>query len=143
MKNETQAAKEKISSSTFRGKKILIADDDEFMRFAIGHRLKEEGFQTVTAIDGGEAMEYLKKEKPDLVILDLMMPYVSGPEFLHQMQSRYEPERRAPVIIISAIDQQELKDGGYKLEGYHFIRKPFTLDELVHAVNHILAYGNN
>jgi DNA-binding response OmpR family regulator len=143
MKNEPQAAKEKLQANSTRGKKILIADDDDFMRFAIGHRLKEEGFQILTANDGGEAMDYLKKEKPDLIILDLMMPYVSGPEFLHQMNARYEPEMRAPVIIISAIDKLELIEGGYKLEGYQFIRKPFTLDDLVHAVNHILSFGSS
>jgi DNA-binding response OmpR family regulator len=143
MKNATLESADKLSLVDTTQKKILVADDDEFMRFAIGQKLREEGFKVSTATDGGEAMEFIKKEKHDLVILDLMMPYVSGPEFLNLMQARYEPENRIPVIIISAIDQQELRDGGYKLEGYHFVPKPFTLEELIHAVNHILSFGKS
>jgi DNA-binding response OmpR family regulator len=143
MKSEALEETQEITSSSLPRKKILIADDDDLMRYSIGRQLMEAGFQVITAADGGEALDLLKKSRPDLIILDLMMPYVSGPEFLHLMQARFEPEKRVPVIIISAIDPQELREGGYKLEGYHFIPKPFGMEELIHSVNHTLSYGSS
>ena len=130
-----------ISEET--GKKILIVDDDEFMRFAVTHKLREAGYLITSAADGGEAVEQLKKERPDLILLDLMMPYVSGPDFLHLIDTHYPNEKRIPVIIISSLDPEELHEAGYKLEGYHFIPKPLVIDELLHWVKHFLGYGEN
>jgi CheY-like chemotaxis protein len=143
MNPATAPEKKKVPESVDPGKKILIVDDDEFMRFAISHKLREAGYIISAAADGGEAVEQLKKEKPDLILLDLMMPYVSGPDFLHLIDTHYPSEKRIPVIIISSLDPEELHDAGYKLEGYHFIPKPLVFDELLHWIKHFLAFGEN
>ncbi|HEV7232369.1 MAG TPA: response regulator [Bacteroidia bacterium] len=139
----TAPAKEEIQETTQAGKKILIVDDDEFMRFAITHKLREAGYLVSAAADGGEAIEQLKKARPDLILLDLMMPYVSGPDFLHLINTHYSSEPKIPVIIISSLDQAELREAGYKLEGYHFIPKPLIISELLHWIKHFLAFGEN
>jgi DNA-binding response OmpR family regulator len=145
MDNSPLTALAKTQHTTPVGRKILIVDDDEFMRYAIGYRLREEGFTVLSASDGGQALELLniKQQHPDLILLDLMMPYISGIEFLHIIQEKHPLQKSIPVIIISSLGQNELKEGGYKLEGYHFIEKPLSLDELVHWINHFLAYGDN
>ncbi|MFI5150740.1 MAG: response regulator [Bacteroidia bacterium] len=145
MNKEPLLEKTRTSSHAAAGKKILIVDDDDFMRYAISYRLKEEGFSVLSASDGGQAIELIneKQQHPDLILLDLMMPYISGVEFLHLIREKYPLEKAIPVIIISSLGQQEVQDGGYKLEGYHFIEKPIALDELVHWINHFLAYGEN
>jgi two-component system response regulator (stage 0 sporulation protein F) len=139
----TAPSKQEIPDITEAGKKILIVDDDEFMRFAISHKLREAGYLVSTAADGGEAIEQLKKERPDLILLDLMMPYVSGPDFLHLINTHYSNDPKIPVIIISSLDQVELQEAGYKLEGYHFIPKPLIIAELLHWIKHFLAFGEN
>ncbi|HXC06252.1 MAG TPA: response regulator, partial [Bacteroidia bacterium] len=85
MSNQPLPSQSKSTSHASTGKKILIVDDDDFMRYAISYRLKEEGFTVLSASDGGQAIELMKDnhQYPDLILLDLMMPYISGVEFLH------------------------------------------------------------
>jgi DNA-binding response OmpR family regulator len=125
------------------GKKILVVDDDELMRHAIKHTLSQEGFAVTAAIDGGDAIDRMKKELPDIILLDLMMPYVSGIEFLQLIRNQYAFGNTIPVIIISSLDQIELKEQGYNIEGFHFMSKPLDMIELVHWINHFLAFGEN
>jgi CheY-like chemotaxis protein len=127
------------------GKRILVVDDDEFMRYTISFRLREEGFIVLSASDGAEAMQIIqdRKEKPDLILLDLLMPHVSGFEFVHLIREKYTVPKPIPIIIMSSMDHKKALEGDQKLEGFHFVEKPIALDELVHWVNHFLAFGEN
>jgi DNA-binding response OmpR family regulator len=138
-------ARTKMVTSAHIGKKILVVDDDTFMRWAISFRLRREGFVVLTASDGKEALKIARNphEKPDLIVLDLLMPHVSGFEFLHQIREKHPMPFPIPIIIMSSMDHRKALEEGPKLEGFHFVEKPVELDELVHWINHFLAYGEN
>jgi len=80
-------------------KKILLAEDEEFLRFLYGEELEEEGFEVVTAKNGKEALHQLQKAKPDLVILDIAMPGMDGIEALRRIK---EKRNGIPVIVYTS-----------------------------------------
>ena len=108
--------------------RVLIADDDPSIRRMLGLSLRKEGYQTADACDGGEALEAMRAGQADLVLLDLMMPKVTGWEVLTERAA--EPElRKIPVIVITASRGDEVakipRDGTCAL-----LPKPFDLDTL-------------
>src|SRR5687767_2328499 len=115
-------------------KKILVVDDEEFMLFAMRHKLQNSGFEVMTAHNGFEAINRVEKERPDLILLDIMMPYVSGLEFLNWVRTQYG-DSKIPVVIISTLDQDEVIKVGYDLGATHYLKKPFDMDDLVDTVN--------
>ena len=83
-------------------KKILIVDDDAEIRSYLSELLGDNGYETVTANDGGEAVEIAEAEKPDLITLDLEMPNEWGPRFYRKI-SQDETLKRTPVVVISGL----------------------------------------
>ena len=79
---------------------IMIVDDEEDIRTLVEYNFKKEGFQTITAVDGNDALTKLEPRAPDLIILDLMMPGQSGFEFLRHLQGT--GNARIPVVIATA-----------------------------------------
>lgn len=123
-------------------KKILIVDDEEFMLFAMSHHLRQIGYEVVTAMNGFEAIQRTEKEKPDLVVLDIMMPYLSGLEFLNWLRHSHTPGN-TPVILISSLTEKEVKSAGYDLGNCFYIYKPFTMDELAIAIKAFIDSEKN
>jgi len=114
-------------------KKILVVDDNPQLRSLLQSYLTQEIFTVATARDGQEALFMARREKPDLIILDLMMPGMSGYEFLRT----YNREADTPVIILTAKLEENDKVLGLELGADDYITKPFSLRELtarVHAV---------
>lgn len=102
--------------------KILIIDDDPFFRnFYIG-KLTAAGYQIVTAVDGNEGLEKIIKEKPDLILLDLIMPKSDGFEVLQKL-TQNKNITTAPVIIFSTLDQQQDVEEAKKLGAVDYINK--------------------
>jgi DNA-binding response OmpR family regulator len=119
-------------------KKILIIEDEKDLRFFIIRALKEEGFEVIEAIDGEEGIEKAKKEKPDLILLDLLLPGISGYEVLARIKKDPEMEM-IPVLILSNLGQQEEVEKGLKLGAVDYLIKAnFTLDEIVERVKKII-----
>lgn len=115
-------------------KKILIIEDEKDLRFFIAQALKNEGFEVLEAINGEEGMEILKKEKPDLILLDLILPGMSGYEFLEMIKKDSKLET-IPVIILSNLGQEEEIERGLKLGAIDFLIKAnFSLDEIVEKI---------
>ncbi len=110
--------------SPFEMKKILVVDDDTYINEMVQKALKSEGFNVLSAYSGTEVLLLLKKETPDLILLDLMLPGLSGEELLPLIKD-------IPVIVVSAkIDHKNKVDllvGGAR----DYITKPFELDELM------------
>lgn len=105
--------------------KILIVDDDEDLRQLMSEVLELEGYEVVTAANGKEALARLSHFEPDVILLDLRMPVMSGPEMYRAL--RAHPEwRYIPVVVVSAAMLPELSE--LDVEG--IIRKPFDVDEL-------------
>lgn len=122
--------------------KILVCDDERSIVRLIQVNLERQGWQVVTAYDGKEGLEKIRSEKPDICVLDVMMPYMDGFEVLKNL--RREPEtQNLPVVMLTAKAQD--KD---VFEGYHFgadvyLTKPFNPMELVTFIKRIIAGGGD
>ena len=119
-------------------KKILSADDDPVVQQFVSAILNENGYEVYTATDGEQAVAQAKAVLPDLMILDLIMPYRDGYEVLRLL--REAPETRAiPVIILSAKSKEEDIIRGLEGGADDFIIKPFNALELVARVRKVLS----
>ena len=116
------------------GKKILIIEDDTFLQGLAANKLQGEGFEVNTASNGNEALTTLDQEVYDAIILDLMLPDMSGYEILKQIRAR-ETNSQVPVLIFSNLsDDKDIKQG-LDLGATDFLVKAnFTLEELVEKV---------
>lgn len=115
-------------------KKLLVADDNAQMRQLLVSFLTKQSFEVVTAGDGQEALAVAWREKPDLVILDLMMPKMDGYEFLRV----FSREASTPVIILTAKMEEIDKLLGLELGADDYITKPFSMHELAARVRAVL-----
>lgn len=112
--------------------KILIVDDDKLQLAAISHSLKNNGYETLLAHDGYEALEIIDKTRVDLIISDVMMPNISGLGLLSLLKQFYF--NRIPVIIISSLDKADIILHSIGLGAVDFVKKPIDFDELVRQV---------
>lgn len=120
-------------------KRILCIEDEAAMIELTRVVLEQEGFEVLEAIGGTQGLEIIRRERPDLVLLDLMMPDVNGWEVYRQMKAD-ETLAKIPVIVITARSQAIDKVLGLqvaKVDGY--IIKPFALDELLTSIENILS----
>jgi two-component system response regulator VicR len=108
--------------------KILVAEDDALMLKMLEFRLKKDGHEVIVSHDGREAMEKIDELMPDLVITDIMMPYLSGLEIVGAVKNRYTGS--IPVIIISGMGQESVVLEAFQLGADDFITKPFSPNEL-------------
>lgn len=108
--------------------KIVIAEDDLLMLKTLELRLKKDGHDTIIANDGREALDKIKELSPDLVISDIMMPYVSGLEIVGMLRQR--TDKYIPIIILSAMGQEDVVLEAFQLGADDFITKPFSPNEL-------------
>jgi len=115
-------------------KKILVVDDKKELRTLLKQYLSQEGFEIVTAGDGREALFVARHEKPDLIILDLMMPEMGGYEFMRA----YNREADTPVIILTAKLEENDKVLGLELGADDYVTKPFSPRELTARVRAVL-----
>ncbi len=117
-------------------KRILVIDDDKLFQRAIAFRLKETGYDVITADDAFQALELIDKYKIDGVISDIMMPDISGLSLLSLLKKFYY--NRIPVIIISSLGQEKAEAISLNLGAYAFIPKPIDFDDLVVQVNDMI-----
>jgi len=115
--------------------KILICEDEEIMLTALEFRLRKHGFSSVLAEDGKQGMEVLKQEIPDLIVADIMMPYVSGLQLIEHV--RRELQSQVPIIVISAMDDDDTVLEAFRLGANDFIAKPFKPNELILRIKRI------
>jgi len=119
-------------------KKIMIIEDDHFLSSLMKARLEKEGFVVVQAFDGEEAMETLKKDIPSLVILDLIMPKVTGFEVL-QMISITPQLDKIPVVIVSNLAQDSDIEKARQLGAReYFIKVKVSIDDLVGKIKSLV-----
>jgi len=118
-------------------KTILIIEDDKFLRELIARKLSEENFNIIEAIDGEEGIRKIKEEKPDLILLDLILPGIDGFEVLSRIKK--EPTTSSiPVIILSNLGQREDVEKGLKLGATDFLIKAhFTPGEIIEKIKSI------
>ena len=115
-------------------KTILVVDDEKRLRDLVRAYLSQEGFRVVTAADGQDALFVARHEKPDLILLDLMMPEMGGYEFLRV----HSKERDTPVIVLTAKLEEDDKVLGLELGADDYVTKPFSMRELTARVRAVL-----
>jgi two-component system OmpR family response regulator len=117
------------------GQHLLIVDDEENLRSMLAAALQHHGFAVTAAEDGRRALELIAAERPQLVLLDVMMPGIDGFEVCRRLRADGD---RTPVLFLTARDSTEDKVRGLTLGGDDYLQKPFSLDELVARCEAIL-----
>ena len=116
---------------------ILIVEDDRDIVEMVEYNLKEEGYRTIAAFDGKKGIEQAKREKPDLIILDLMLPAIDGFEVCKILRQQ-ESTSHIPIIILSAKSRETDKVVGLELGADDYVTKPFSPRELIARVKAVL-----
>ncbi|MER3581393.1 MAG: response regulator [Patescibacteria group bacterium] len=115
-------------------KKILIIEDDNFLRLALEKRLKNEGFEVISALNGEEGFQKILTELPDLIILDIILPKKTGFTLLEEIIK--DPNlKTVPIVIVSQLGQPEDIEKGLKLGAIEYLVKAkVSLDDLVNKI---------
>jgi phosphate regulon transcriptional regulator PhoB len=120
--------------------KILIVEDDRDIVEMVEYNLKEEGYTTVSALNGEDGVNSARRERPDLIILDIMLPVMDGFEVCRALKSE-EATARIPIIVLSAKSQETDKVVGLELGADDYVTKPFSPRELIARIRAIMRRG--
>ncbi|HEX2089196.1 MAG TPA: response regulator transcription factor [Actinomycetota bacterium] len=115
-------------------KKVLVVEDEEAIAEAVRARLASEGYDVAVAVDGRRAIEAVRRDRPDLVILDLMLPGMDGLEVCREIQK----DQWIPVLMLTARTEEADKVAGLAVGADDYLTKPFSMRELVARVRAIL-----
>ena len=118
--------------------RILVVDDEIYIVHILDFSLGMEGYEVITALDGEEALEKANEHKPDLVVLDIMMPKMDGYETCKALKAN-ETTKNIPVILLSAKGRNVDMQTGYDVGADEYITKPFSPRKLVDRINAILG----
>jgi len=111
---------------------VLIVEDDEAIAESIAYHLRKAGFRTLQASDGGQGLRLARQQRPDLVILDLMLPQLDGWRFTEELRAE---DSRVPVIVCSARNSEYDRVHGLELGADDYVTKPFSMKEMLARVN--------
>lgn len=118
--------------------RILVVDDEIYIVHILDFSLGMEGYEVLTALDGEQALERLKSDKPDLIVLDIMMPKVDGYEVCRTIKANPETQH-IPVILLSAKGRNVDQKMGFDVGADDYITKPFSPRKLVERINALLG----
>lgn len=118
-------------------KTVLIVDDSNTNNFLLQSILETEGIKSIIAYNGKEAFEYLEIEKPALILLDIMMPYLDGFSVLKKIKND-QKLNNIPVIFITAKHDDNLKQKALDAGATDLIQKPIDVNEIVNLVKHLI-----
>ena len=117
---------------------VFVADDDEDILALVAFRLERAGYTVVTAQDGEQALALARERRPDLAVLDVMMPRLTGYEVTEQLR-REEATSRIPVILLTARAQEADVTRGFEAGADDYVKKPFSPQELRARVQAMLG----
>ena len=118
--------------------KILIIEDESDVAKLLASRLRSAGYETVIAGDGVQGVQFAHKEKPDLIILDLMLPAGNGLTVLDNLRMSFY-SRYIPVLVLSGADEEEFKGKALEKGAEAYLEKPYEPQVLLAAVRSLLA----
>ncbi len=119
---------------------VLVIDDEQAILDNLSIRLESEGFGVLSALRGEEGLEIARREKPDLALIDLMMPGMSGFEVCRIMKGD-EALREIPIIVLTAKVEREARNGSLALGADAYIAKPYEWKELSEKIKSLLRPG--
>ena len=118
-------------------KRILIVEDEESLIYAISLRLKAAGFEVIAAYDGQQGLDKARAEKPDLIMLDIMLPKLDGYKVCRMLKFD-EKYKSIPIIILTVKGEYEDKQLGFEVGADAYITKPFDHDVLMAKINELI-----
>ena len=118
-------------------KKIVLAEDNSTLSMLLKFRLEKEGYELFPTSDGKSALEAIEFNQPDLIITDIMMPFVSGLEVISHVRHKLNSE--VPIIVFSSAGQEEMVLKAFDLGANDFMGKPFSPNELVIRVKKLVT----
>jgi DNA-binding response OmpR family regulator len=121
------------SRKTGLRKTLLAIDDDPHIADILGLLLKDKGYDVIEASDGRQGLEKARDLKPDIIVLDVMMPELDGWEVLKELK-RSETARDIPVVIVSVFDEKKL---GFRLGAFDYLVKPFEIPDILGMVEKV------
>jgi two-component system OmpR family response regulator len=124
-----------VTPSAETASRVLVVDDEQYIRDLVGTALRYEGFDVAEAGTGRAALAAVSATRPDLVVLDVMLPDLDGLEVTRRMRSE---GIRVPVVFLTARDATEDKVVGLTVGGDDYLTKPFSLEELIARVRAVL-----
>lgn len=124
-----------LGNDTLVGKRVLIVDDEDHISDLISTALRYEGCETRCSATGGDALSAMGAFRPDLIVLDLMLPDVDGLDLTHRLRSASEG---VPIVMLTARDSTEDKVRGLRLGADDYVTKPFSLEELILRIRSVL-----
>ncbi len=117
-------------------KNIVLAEDNTTLSQLLKFRLQKEGYTIFIAQDGKKAIELIEKHHPNLILTDIMMPFISGLEVISHVRNKLKLE--TPIIVFSAAGQEEMVLKAFNLGATDFMAKPFSPNELIIRIKRIL-----
>ena len=121
---------------------ILVVDDEPHIIKMVEFKLRNQGYETISAVDGNQALEMALTRKPDLILLDVMMPGLDGFQVLSKLKAQ-EETKELPVIMLTAKGQERDVVTGFGKGADDYIIKHFSFPELIARVNRALSKGEN
>ena len=121
------------------GKKVLVVDDEIHIVHVVAIKLRNNGYEVITAQDGAEAFDLVLSEKPDIVVTDYQMPVMTGVELVRKLR-QCEQTKDIPVIMLTARSFAIEDDQKEKLNISEFLSKPFSPRELLRSIEDILYH---
>ncbi len=119
-------------------KKILVVEDDLVTQRVLSTRLEINGYEVITAPDGEDGLKKARKESPDLVMLDLMLPKMTGYEVCRMLKFD-DKYKKIPIIVLSALDQQDEREKAVKAGADAVFIKPFDLELLLVKIREFIT----
>ena len=119
-------------------KKIMVVDDEPYIARVIKFKLEQEGYIVISANDGITGLNKIREEKPDLVLLDVMMPGMTGYEVCQKIKGDAELAG-IPVVILTAKGQERDREQGFSMGASDYITKPFSPNRLLELVKSIVG----
>ena len=118
-------------------KKLILAEDNSTLSLLLKFKLVKEGYEVFVAEDGKKAIEFTEVHNPDLILTDIMMPFVSGLEVISHVRNKLNLQ--TPIIVFSAAGQEEMVLKAFNLGANDFMGKPFSPNELVIRVKRLVG----
>ena len=127
------------SSHLRAGARVLVVEDEAQLRFALRRNLEQSGYAVREAIDGSAALRELGAFKPDVVLLDLMLPDMSGVAVCREIRKDHE----TPIVVLSALEDEKTKVAALDEGADDYLTKPFGIDELLARIRVALRHGSS
>ena len=119
--------------------KVLYVEDEVFLAKIVSETLQSRGYEVVLEGDGGRAVELFDREKPDVCVLDIMLPNKDGFAIADEIRDR---DAQVPIIFLSAKSQTSDVVNGFRVGANDYIRKPFSIEELIVRIDNVLKNKN-